>query len=144
MHVKVVGFIRRFRPDAVIVPGLGELQNTSSVRCEAYRKGYMGGQPDLLILNHHRSYSGLALELKTPKGTGKLSENQAKYLSQLEQSGFKVLVSSDYDQVLAELLDYFNGIRYTCPHRFGNVIHFKSLPSLSIHLRKFHRLSPSI
>ena len=144
LHVKVVGFIRRFRPDAVIVPGLGELQTTSALRCESYRKGYIGGQPDLLILNRHRCYSGLALELKTPKGNGKLSENQSKYLFQLEQSGFKVLVSNDYDQILVELIDYFSGIRYACPHCFGKTIHFKTLPALNIHLQKFHRLNPSV
>ena len=67
LHVKVIGFIRRFRSDAVIVPGLGEMQRTSGLRHEAYVKGYLGGQPDILVLNHHCHYSGLAIELKTQR-----------------------------------------------------------------------------
>ena len=54
-----------FRVDAVIVPGLGELQITPKLRREGYVKGYLGGQPDILVLNCHCTYSGLALELKT-------------------------------------------------------------------------------
>ena len=38
----------------IIVPGLGELQFTSKIRTDAYKKGFLGGQPDILILDYHQ------------------------------------------------------------------------------------------
>ena len=69
LHKKVVEFIRNcLQPRAIIIPGLGEYQFNSGIRCQCYDKGYLGGQPDLLIINTHRYHQGLALELKTPTG----------------------------------------------------------------------------
>ena len=141
-HVKVIDFIRKYLIDPIIAPGLGELQTTTRARSEAYLKGYKGGQPDILLLNSHQTYNGLAIELKTPKGTGKLSENQSKYLKQLEQSRYKVIVSNDYDHIIVQLVNYFNGIRYQCSSCHGKCS-FKSQENLSKHLRTFHRLGPN-
>ena len=68
LHKKVVQFLRNHHPAHLLVPGLGELQDTVQRRSSCYHKGYRGGQPDLLILNNHKSYNGFAIELKTPKG----------------------------------------------------------------------------
>ena len=142
LHVKLIDFIRKYLIDPIIAPGLGELQTTTRARSEAYLKGYKGGQPDILLLNSHQTYNGLAIELKTPKGTGKLSENQSKYLKQLEQSRYKVIVSNDYDHIIVQLVNYFNGIRYQCSSCHGKCS-FKSQENLSKHLRTFHRLGPN-
>ena len=37
------------------------------------KKGFLGGQPDILILNYHQVYKGFAIELKTPPNKGVLS-----------------------------------------------------------------------
>lgn len=50
--------------------GLGELQNTSNKIIEACKKGYMKGQPDIIINNHHQNYSGICIEFKTPQCNG--------------------------------------------------------------------------
>ena len=63
----------------IIVPGLGEHQINSKIRTDAYMKGYKSGSPDILILNQHHIYNGLAIELKTPMNTGRLSSNQKNY-----------------------------------------------------------------
>ena len=139
LHVKVIGFIRRFRDDAIIVPGLGELQYNTSMRHESYLKGYLGGQPDILILNNHIKYTGLAIELKTPKGNGVVSTNQINYLTQLKTSGYKVIISNDYDDIIVQLIDYFYGIRYKCVYcsvKCG----FKTLKTLEQHHKTFHKL----
>ena len=68
LHYKVVNFIRRFHPDAIVIAGLGELQDTSQKRTDAFYKGYVGGQPDIVIMNKHNSYAGFAIELKTRRG----------------------------------------------------------------------------
>ena len=52
LHYKVVQYIRHFYPEAIIVPGLGELQDTPNKRIDAWKKGYLKGQGDLLILKN--------------------------------------------------------------------------------------------
>ena len=54
-------------------------------------KGYIGGQPDIILLNYHTKYKGLAIEFKTPTGRGIISKNQENYLKQLEHNGFLFL-----------------------------------------------------
>ena len=80
MHYKVVNFIRTYYPDCLIVPGLGENQDSANKRVNSQRKGYMRGQPDLIIQNLHKHHNGLVIELKTAKGTGKLSDAQRELL----------------------------------------------------------------
>ena len=49
LHAAVVAFIRKKYPNVFIVPSLGELQDCPSKRATAWKKGYRGGTPDLLI-----------------------------------------------------------------------------------------------
>ncbi|CAB3982657.1 Hypothetical predicted protein [Paramuricea clavata] len=69
LHHTVVSYIRNNYPKAVIVPGLGGYQDTVPKRCDAWKKGYKGGQPDLIIENPMGEYTGFAIEFKSPKGT---------------------------------------------------------------------------
>ena len=73
LHKKVIEFIRKYAPDAVNIPGLGEYQFNSTIRTSCYDTGNTGRQPDILIINSHRYYQGLALEFKTPTGKGIIS-----------------------------------------------------------------------
>ena len=96
LHCKVIDFTRKYYPDAIIIPGLGELQQTPSARAEAWKKGYKGGQPDLLIANKGKQHIGLAIEMKTPAGNGKVSENQIVFLTKLEAAGYFVKISKKW------------------------------------------------
>ena len=107
LHYKVVDFIRKYYPEAIVIPGLGELQHTSAMRCDAWQKGYKGGQPDILIANKNNDFIGLAIELKTPAGTGKVSDNQTMFLNRLEEAGYHVIISNDYDEILMTIVGYF-------------------------------------
>ena len=113
LHYKVIDYIRKYIKEAIIVPGLGEHQYTSTLRSDAYMKRYIGGQPDILLLNYHTKYKGLAIEFKTLTGHGVLSKNQEKYLKQLEHNGFMTLVSNDYDLIITTIIKYSLGVRYT-------------------------------
>lgn len=93
LHYKVVDFIRKFYPDAIIIAGLGENQDTYEKRIDSSKKGYLKGQPDILIVSPHSGYTGFAIELKTPKGWGLLSNTQKGVLTRLEVQKFKTLVS---------------------------------------------------
>ena len=107
LHYAVVRYIRRFHPDALIIAGLGEYQDTTSRRCDAFHKGYKGGQPDLIITNTMNGYSGLAIELKTPKGNGVIRENQTTWLNLLNKQQYKTLISNDYTDIILQIDKYF-------------------------------------
>jgi hypothetical protein len=108
LHYKVVDYIRRYYPQALLVPGLGELQDSEEKRLDAWAKGYVGGTCDLLILQPNSSYSGFGIEFKTPLGTGILRENQQKFLDRLQEAGYMALVSNDYDEICRAIMEYFS------------------------------------
>ena len=70
LHYKVIDYIKKYIKEPIIILGLGEHQINSNLRSDAYYKGYTGGQPDVLLLNYHTKYKGLAIEFKTPTGRG--------------------------------------------------------------------------
>ena len=107
LHYAVVRYIRRFHPDALIVAGLGEYQDTAQRRSDAYRKGYIGGQPDLIITNPMNGYNGFAIELKTPKGTGEIRSNQVVWLKLLRERGHRTMISNDYTDIVLRIDEYF-------------------------------------
>jgi len=57
--------MKKHLPAAIVVPRLGDLQRTSALRIEASKKGYTGGHTEVLILDLHNIYDGIATELKT-------------------------------------------------------------------------------
>lgn len=109
LHYAVVAFIRKYRPDCIIVPGLGENQETPTTRYDSKCKGYASGTPDILILNKHKEYNGLAIEFKTPTGKGELSDNQASFLDALHENNFKIIISNNYEELILQLHNYFKG-----------------------------------
>ena len=117
LHYKVVDFVRKHFPEAIIVAGLGELQDTEEKRIAAKRKGYTKGQPDILILNKTRYYSGLALELKTPLGCGTTSAEQDAFLNALKKNKFETLLSYTYDEIVVKIIEYREAARRCTPRR---------------------------
>jgi prophage antirepressor-like protein len=111
LHFKVVDFVRKQFPEAIIIAGLGELQDTDSKRISAYRKGYTKGQPDILILNRTRKSSGLAIELKTPLGCGKTSPEQDAFLNTLTKNKFETVLSCIYDDIVVKIIEYSEAAR---------------------------------
>ena len=103
---KVIEFIRKYQPNAIIVPGLGENQKTAVMRYDSICKGYQPGNCDIIWLNRHNEFSGLAIELKTPSGKGVVSENQATFLDALQENGFKIIKSNNYEEVIIQLYEY--------------------------------------
>jgi prophage antirepressor-like protein len=137
LHYKVVDLIRNKFPDLIIVPGLGENQTTVQLRSDAFHKGYVGGQPDLLILNRSDKHNGFAIELKTPKGNGDIRVNQLNYLVNLENNlNYKTMISNDYDEIVIELTKYYDSLRYPCSC-CSKV--FKSKKALDGHTNMFHK-----
>jgi prophage antirepressor-like protein len=139
LQANVIKFIKTMFPNAVYVVGLGELQDSQWKRSYAYKHGYRGGTPDLLILNRHVDYNGFGIEFKSPTGKGRLMDKQQEFLDDLDvHCNFKTLVSSDYNEIVVELANYFKDVRIICPYcksRPG----FKSRETLLNHLRCIHK-----
>ena len=137
LHIKVVSFLKKRFPHSIFVAALGENQDTSIKRIDSFNKGYMKGTPDLIINNLHKYYTGFAIEFKTPKGYGSLSNEQSNILFHYQLNGFKTLVSNDYDHIIEQIIEYFRDVRMLClycPRRFI------SSQSLKNHIKGFHKL----
>jgi prophage antirepressor-like protein len=113
LHYKVIDFIRKKFPEAILVAGLGELQDSDSKRIDAWRKGYTKGQSDITILNRTSKTAGLVIEFKTPKNERKPSPEQEAFLQKLRLSNFQTLISNDYDDIVEIILEYRNATRRT-------------------------------
>ena len=134
LHVKVVSFLKKRYPHSLFTVTLGENQDTVCKRIESFKKGYLGGSPDLVINNLHKNYTGLCIELKNPNSRGVLSHDQSMMLQQYQNSGFKTLLSNDYDHIIEQLIEYFRDVRILCSHCPRRFI---SSQSLKNHIRAF-------
>ena len=115
LHYKVVDFVRKHFAEAIIIAGLGELQDTDAKRISSKRKGYTKGQPDILILNRTRKSNGLAIELKTPLGCGTTSPEQDAFLNMLKKNKFETLLSCIYDDIVVKVIEYREAARRCDP-----------------------------
>ena len=98
--------------------------------------GYQKGSPDLIIQNLHKKYSGFAIEFKSPQGFGNLSEHQNVMLKEYTLNNFKVLLSNDYDEIIKEIIHYFDDVRIICTLCSRK---FKSSKTLKNHTNYIHK-----
>ena len=128
LHYKVVGLIRKYYPDTILVAGLGENQDTEDKRLDSYKKGYTRGQPDLMVLNYHKDYKGLCIELKSTTNNYYVSEAQKEMKKKYLNNGYAFVLSNDYDRICKNIHEYMKGIRIPCKYCIT-------------HYRVIHRLS---
>ncbi len=138
LHFKVIDYIRKYYPHALLYAGLGELQDTVQKRIYAKSAGYMKGQSDIIINNLHKTYNGLTIELKTPNGKGITHEKQHAFMNMSSVNGHKVLLSNDYDEILTEIINYMRDTRILCVYCNRK---FKNVNSLTNHHKYIHRIS---
>ena len=87
LHYELCDYARKAYPTVRISPGLGEMQDSSQKRLECWHKGYQKGQPDLIVHQRSGNFSGLVVELKTPKGNGVVSPAQQQWLDDMAHAG---------------------------------------------------------
>ena len=109
LHTRVVKYARKFHPRAILCAGLGELQDTEERRLSAWAKGYLRGQPDLLVLNRHRRWTGLAIEFKHPGFEPVATPAQEEWFRKLQRQGWLTLLSNDYDSACRCIDEYARG-----------------------------------
>ena len=137
LHYKVVNLIRRCYPDSILVAGLGENQDTDDKRLDSYKKGYMRGQPDLMVLDYHKDYKGLCIEFKSPTSNYHISKAQYELMEKYSNNNYKFILSNDYDEICIEVHDYMKGIRLPCNY---GIKHFYNNDTVTTHYRVIHRI----
>ena len=136
LHIKVISYIRNNLPNAILCAGIGELQDSSTKRIEAYKKGCMKGQFDITILNKHKKYNFLAVELKPPTGLGSLSSQQRNMADIYKLNNGQVLTSYNYDEIILTIHEYFKDVGINCPCCPRKFISYKSIKK---HIEGFHK-----
>jgi len=92
------------------VAGLGEHSTTDHQRMDSYLKGYVGGQPDIMVIKGlpNGNQDVFAIELKNPKGTGELSAKQLEYHERLLlKCHVKTFISSNYEEIVIALHEHY-------------------------------------
>ena len=141
LHYKVVQLIRNYYPDSILVAGLGENQDTSEKRLDSYKKGYLRGTPDLMILDYHKDYNGLCIEFKSPTNYYEISYAQKEMKERYKINCYKFILSNDYDYICKRLHKYMAGVRIFCkycPKAFCNK------KTLNNHYKVIHRIEKNI
>ena len=108
LHYAVVLHIRKRYSNVILTSGLGENQITHYTRLDSWNKGYERGTPDIELKCKLGEYTDVvAIELKNPDKSNKLSDDQEKYLEKLEKINVKTFVSDDYDDIVDWLRDHY-------------------------------------
>jgi hypothetical protein len=111
LQLSVVQYLRDCYPWAPLIPGLGEHQSSSSRRMDAWAKGYLSGQPDLLILAPSKGFCGLAIEFKSPSYRKKASASQLIFLGRLAAvSRFMTVVSNNFEEIVQMISTYLSDV----------------------------------
>ena len=116
LHCKVVHLIRNYYPNAIMVAGLGENQDTPSKKTDSWKKGYTKGQPDLMIVNYHKDYNGLCIEFKSPTNIYQISDAQREMKERYKENCYKFILSNDYDYIRKQVHKYMAGVRVPCKY----------------------------
>ena len=141
LHYKVVQLIRNYYPDSILVAGLGENQDTSKKRLDSYKKGYLRGTPDLMILDYHKDYNGLCIEFKSPTNYYEISDAQKEMKERYKINCYKFILSNDYDYICKRLHKYMEGIRIPCKYCSKA---FCNKETLNNHYKVIHRIEKNI
>ena len=139
LHYKTVNFLRNLKQyDLVLIAGGGELQDSKNKRIDQYNKGYSRGQPDLIIANPNKNYSGFCIEFKSPTGKGTVSKYQYDMLDKYKKIGYKTMISNSYDDILSAIVDYLFDLRIVCQYCPRK---FKNKDTLENHCKYFHKIT---
>ena len=141
LHYKVVDLIRRYYPDSILVAGLGENQDTEDKRLDSYKKGYMRGQPDLMILDYQKDYKGLCIEFKSPTNNYFVSEAQLKMKEKYRNNDYAFILSNDYQKISKNIYKYMAGVRIPCKYCTRAL---RNKKTLNKHYKVIHKIEKNI
>lgn len=100
-----VKWIRINHPTVLFCATVGGKSCHMIENVKARATGYNKGVPDLIIYEARGGKHGLAMELKSTAGS--LSEEQKKWIADLETRGYKTVVPRSVDECKTAFIDYF-------------------------------------
>lgn len=121
-----------------LLPDWVKIKIQQQKRINSWRKGYMKGQPDIMIMNYHYQYFGLCIEFKSPSNNYRISKAKLEMRERYHQNNYRFLISNDYDNIIAYLNKHMSGVRISCKYcsnAFYNKQTYKS------HLQSFHKIN---
>ena len=89
-----------------MIAGLGENQTTSNIRISSWKKGYMAGQCDLMIMNPTSKFNSLCIEIKDPRGDYKVSDKQLEMKQMYIRNKCKYLMSNCFTDIIFEVIKH--------------------------------------
>ena len=102
----------------------------------------MKGQPDIIIANYHKEYTGLCIEFKIPTNNYQISEAQREMKSRYKQNGYRFLISNGYDHMINYLTNkHMMGVRIPCRYCSNQ---FWAKETYKIHLQSIRIFSQNI
>ena len=108
LQKEVVAFLREKYPNVLFTATCGGIQDTPKKRLDMFELGFCKSVPDILIFEPNRSHSGIAIELKTPKAIGLLSEHQLEFMMNLKKRGWYTLISNDFSEIVIQINNYMS------------------------------------
>ena len=121
LHTKVVSLIREKYPEALMIAGLGENQRTNMIRLTSWKKGYMAGQCDLMIINPTSKYNSLCIEFKNPKGNYQVSKKQLEMKQLYVKNKCKYIMSNSFTDIIFEVMKHMEDSDRYLKRRFKNL-----------------------
>lgn len=102
---KVMTYLRYQYPKALFTHVSNEGKRSPFERYKMKFLGSKAGMPDLMIFTPNKYYSGLAIELKV--GYNKPSENQKKWLADLNDANWKAIWLNNFEDIKTTIDNYF-------------------------------------
>jgi len=102
---KVMTYLKYQYPKALFTHVSNEGKRSPFERYKMKFLGSKAGMPDLMIFTPNKYYSGLAIELKV--GYNKPSENQKKWLADLNNANWKAIWLNNFDDIKTTIDNYF-------------------------------------
>lgn len=102
---KVMTYLKYQYPKALFTHVSNEGKRSPFERYKMKFLGSKAGMPDLMIFTPNKYYSGLAIELKV--GYNKPSENQKKWLADLNNANWKAIWLNNFEDIKTTIDNYF-------------------------------------
>ena len=106
LQSEIVKYIQYQYPKVRYCASLGGIYTGPRQAMKAKRTGYSKGFPDLFVYEGRNGYHGLAIEIKTIKGTA--TKEQKEWIAALQKRNYKAEICKGLPAILELIDEYLN------------------------------------
>jgi len=106
-QVAVINWLRSQHPNVLFCASAGGLRTSLTQAVNMKRMGYKAGFPDLFIYEPRGGCHGLAIEMKSEKGT--VSTEQKAWAIALQQRKYVAVTCYSTTEAIEQITTYLNG-----------------------------------